>query len=196
MKLGLLEILFLVSAFCVLAIRVYHRRATQGASPVVATRNTLLDTALLIAAMVAMAPIPMVYIFTPYLDLANFSVPVPLRWIGILTVFWAIFIFLRSHSDLGLNWSGFLELKERQELITHGIYRRIRHPMYAAVLIWSLGQALALTNWIAGPANIIVTLAFLGVRAPREEAMLLERFGKPYQDYMNQTGRFIPRLWR
>jgi protein-S-isoprenylcysteine O-methyltransferase Ste14 len=37
-------------------------------------------------------------------------------------------------------------------------------------------------------------LAVLAVRTPREEALLLERFGDPYREIMSRTGRWLPRL--
>jgi protein-S-isoprenylcysteine O-methyltransferase Ste14 len=43
----------------------------------------------------------------------------------------AIWLFWRSHRDLGKNWSPSLEISAQQTLITHGVYRTIRHPMYA-----------------------------------------------------------------
>ena len=196
MKLGFLEILFLIGSLCTLTIRAYYKRANRKASPVVDSHHTRLDAVLLFTAMAAMAPVPLVYIFTPFLDPANFFLPDPIRWCGVPMLFAAVLVFWRAHADLGLNWSGYLEVKEQHQLVTHGIYRSIRHPMYAAILIWGLGQAMVLTNWIAGPANIIASLLFLMVRAPREETMLLERFGGAYRDYMSQTGRIIPRLAR
>jgi len=50
-------------------------------------------------------------------------------------------------------------------------------------------------NWLIGVTSLIV-LALLVVRTPQEEAMLIERFGQQYRDYMARTGRFIPRSVR
>ena len=38
----------------------------------------------------------------------------------------------------------------------------------------------------------IIVLSFLAVRTPKEEQMLIERFGQQYRDYMARTGRFTP----
>ncbi len=45
----------------------------------------------------------------------------------------ALWLFWRSHADLGRNWSQAFELRKGHELITHGVYRVVRHPMYAAI---------------------------------------------------------------
>jgi protein-S-isoprenylcysteine O-methyltransferase Ste14 len=44
-----------------------------------------------------------------------------------------LWLFYRSHADLGTNWSITLEIREQHRLITQGVYRRIRHPMYSAL---------------------------------------------------------------
>lgn len=50
-------------------------------------------------------------------------------------------------------------------------------------------------NWLIGVTSLIV-VALLVMRTPKEEAMLIERFGEQYRDYMANTGRFIPRIFR
>jgi protein-S-isoprenylcysteine O-methyltransferase Ste14 len=48
-------------------------------------------------------------------------------------------LFYRSHADLGTNWSNTLEVREKHRPITQGVFRRIRHPMYLAVALYSIG---------------------------------------------------------
>ena len=50
-------------------------------------------------------------------------------------------------------------------------------------------------NWLIGVSSLIV-LTLLALRTPKEEEMLIERFGQQYRDYMARTGRFIPRMSR
>jgi hypothetical protein len=66
----------------------------------------------------------------------------------------------------------------------------------AAIWLWNLGQGLLLENWLAGWAVSLAFGAMYLLRVPREEAMMLELFGEPYQRYMGRTGRIIPRLRR
>ena len=67
----------------------------------------------------------------------------------------------------GENWSPDLEIREQHTLVTEGVYRHIRHPMYAAHWLWGLGQALLLQNWIAGPSTLVALLPMYLVRVPR-----------------------------
>jgi len=106
----------------------------------------------------------------------------------------ALWLFWRSHADLGRNWSYTLEVRKGHELITRGVYRTIRHPMYASIWLWCLAQGLLLSNWLAGWYALAAFAAMYFIRVPREEAMMREIFGQEYLDYMQRTGRILPRL--
>jgi protein-S-isoprenylcysteine O-methyltransferase Ste14 len=106
----------------------------------------------------------------------------------------AIWLFWHSHRDLGKNWSPSLEIDAQHVLITHGVYRTIRHPMYASQLLWGFAQALLLRNWIAGWAGLVTILPLYFVRVPREERMRFDHFGDDYRAYIAQTGRIVARL--
>ena len=107
----------------------------------------------------------------------------------------SLWLFWRSHTDLGQNWSVSLELRENRELVTAGIYRRIRHPMYSSIWLWALAQAMLLPNWFAGWLVVPAFTAMYFLRTPREERLMCEKFGDQYRAYMRQTGRLFPR-WK
>lgn len=106
----------------------------------------------------------------------------------------AVWLFWRSHADLGRNWSPSLQLREEHQLVTTGVYRSIRHPMYASQWLWSVAHPLLLQNWIARWSSLLLFLPLYLSRVPREEQMMLERFGEAYRAYMRRTGCVIPRL--
>jgi protein-S-isoprenylcysteine O-methyltransferase Ste14 len=99
-----------------------------------------------------------------------------------------------AHADLGLNWSPSLEIREKHELITRGIYGVIRHPMYASQWLLVIAQPLLLQNWIAGFLNFLVFIPFYLLRVKAEERMMLDSFGAQYQEYMKNTGGVLPKL--
>ncbi len=105
----------------------------------------------------------------------------------------SLWLFWRSHADLGHNWSISLELREGHELVTHGVYRKIRHPMYASIWLWNIAQAMLLQNWLAGWPALLAFAAMYFLRTPREEQLMCEAFGEEYREYMRQTGRLLPR---
>lgn len=138
--------------------------------------------------------LPIVYLFTPVLRFANYSLPSPAPWFGTIILSVSLWLFWRSHVDLGANWSATLEIRKGHELITRGVYRLIRHPMYLAILLFGLAQGLLLPNWLAGWLALGTFLLLYIVRFPREEQMMRDQFGQAYDDYARRTGRLIPRL--
>lgn len=103
-----------------------------------------------------------------------------------------VWLFRRSHADLGRNWSVSLALQSDHQLVSSGVYRRIRHPMYAAFFLLAIGQCLLLPNGVAGPAALLAVTLLYVVRKPREEAMMRERFGEAYRQYQASTGGVMP----
>jgi protein-S-isoprenylcysteine O-methyltransferase Ste14 len=106
-----------------------------------------------------------------------------------------LWLFHRSHADLGTNWSITLEVREQHRLITQGVYRRIRHPMYLALVLYSVGQALVIPNWVAGPSNLIAVAILFALRVGAEERMMVEAFGDKYAAYSAETKRLVPGIW-
>lgn len=88
-----------------------------------------------------------------------------------------------------------LELRDGHELVTHGMYRTIRHPMYASIWLWSLAQGMLLANWLAGWSVLPVFAAMYFLRVPREERLMVEAFGDAYREYARRTGRVVPWGW-
>ncbi|HEX5808285.1 MAG TPA: protein-S-isoprenylcysteine O-methyltransferase [Anaerolineales bacterium] len=138
--------------------------------------------------------VPIAYAATDWLDFANYSLPFWAGWLGVLLIAGAVFVFWRAHADLGLNWSPTLEIREKHELITRGIYGVIRHPMYASQWLWVIAQPLLLQNWIAGFLNLLIFIPFYFLRVQAEEKLMVEQFGGQYRSYMQKVGGVIPRF--
>jgi protein-S-isoprenylcysteine O-methyltransferase Ste14 len=162
-------------------------------------RQTVPDTMLIALASLGLVVIPLLYLVTSWLDFADWHLPTwasqAAGWAGAAVFLAALWLLWRSHVDLGRNWSALVEIRQEHTLVTGGVYRRIRHPMYAAHWLWAVAQVLLLQNWIAGPALLVFFLPLYWLRVPREEQLLLDQFGDEYRAYMSHTGRIIPRLW-
>jgi protein-S-isoprenylcysteine O-methyltransferase Ste14 len=91
-------------------------------------------------------------------------------------------------------WSVKIEPEKNSELIITGVYKRTRHPMYAAHLLWGIAQLLIFPNYIAGPSALLIFLIVIKIRIPREEEALIEQFGNEYKRYISQTGCIFPKL--
>ncbi|MGA8357835.1 MAG: protein-S-isoprenylcysteine O-methyltransferase, partial [Xanthobacteraceae bacterium] len=113
-------------------------------------------------------------------------------YLGIAVDITALWLFYRTHHDLGHNWSVSLDLRERHTLVTTGIYATVRHPMYTGFWLMAVAQALLLPNWVAGPAGLVgFGILFFG-RVKREEEMMIAAFGDEYRAYMRRTARVVP----
>lgn len=153
------------------------------------------DIILVFVAGVGMV-VPLLYLFTTWLDFANYNLPVWCGCIGTVVFAGAIFMLYRSHVDLGRNWSATLRITGQHSLVTGGVYRHVRHPMYTAHLLWAIAQGLLLSNWLAGWAFLVLSIPLYVVRIPKEERMMLEHFGEEYRVYKSRTGRLIPRVYK
>lgn len=156
-------------------------------------RITAQEKALLFLLMLGMGILPLVYAASSWLDFADYARPSWAGWVGAGILAGALFVFWRAHADLGLNWSPSLEIREKHELITRGIYGVIRHPMYGSQWLWVVAQVLLLPNWIAGWVGLIVFIPFYLLRVRAEEKMMLDTFGGQYRDYMSKVGGVIPK---
>ncbi len=160
--------------------------------------DTPAESLALAALYVGNLALPLAFSFTGRLRWADYGwSPTTRRRAGLLgSAFLAasLWLFWRSHRDLGESWFPALALGAEHRLVTHGIYSYLRHPMYTSQLLWGVAQALLLPNWLAGPAGLLAFLILYLVRVSPEERMLLERFGDEYRAYRARTGGVIPRL--
>jgi protein-S-isoprenylcysteine O-methyltransferase Ste14 len=153
------------------------------------------DTVLLLISLTGLGLIPIAYIATGRPRFADYTFHPLQAWLGVATVPAALTVFYFTHRALGRNWSISLELRQGHALISEGIYRYARHPMYAAFWLWAIAQALLLPNWFAGFAGLVGFGTLFFGRVAREEQMMLEKFGDAYRAYMGRTYRVLPGIY-
>lgn len=139
--------------------------------------------------------LPLVWVATPLLAFADHALrPAPFL-AGLACLALGLWLLQHSHADLGPSWSITLELRESHALVTRGVYRHVRHPMYVALLLYGAGQALVLPNWLAGPFYLVAIVLLVALRLAPEERLLLEEFGADYEAYRARTRRLVPGVW-
>ena len=183
----------LAASIVMVAIRAPHGQRSRRVK-VVTHRKGRRETVLLTLAWAGFF-IPLVWIASPVFSFAEYPLHAGPLVAGMACFAAGLWLFYRSHADLGTNWSVTLEVREEHRLITHGVYRRIRHPMYTALFLYSVGQALVLPNWVAGPSYLVAFGILFACRVGAEEAMMREQFGDDYQAYMSRTQRLAPWMW-
>jgi protein-S-isoprenylcysteine O-methyltransferase Ste14 len=147
---------------------------------------------LLASAAAGLFLIPATYALTGFPASLDRPFVPAIGWLALLPLYGALWLFRRSHVDLGRNWSVTLKVREQHVLVKTGVYRLVRHPMYSSFFLLGLAQMLLLPNWLAGASGLIGAGLLFGFRVFREERMMLETFGDEYRSYMAGTQRIIP----
>jgi protein-S-isoprenylcysteine O-methyltransferase Ste14 len=187
------KVAVLVSLLGFIVIRWPHGHRS-GTVRVVEDRKGGLEIGLLIGALSGTTLIPLVWLLSPVFKFADYPLHPVLYVLGLVVMVPGLWLFHRSHTDLGTNWSVTLQMREDHALVTSGVYARIRHPMYTSMFLLGIAQVLFLPNWIVGPAYLVGFGAAYIFRVKHEERMMLDRFSSEYEEYMRRSGRLIPRL--
>jgi protein-S-isoprenylcysteine O-methyltransferase Ste14 len=137
---------------------------------------------------------PLVYLINPvWMAWSKIGLVEPVRWVGVPLGFFVVGGIYWLFSSIGSGISATSATRQKHVLVTHGIYKYIRHPLY------TLGSALFITfgviadSWFYAMMGVLAFIA-VAIRTPKEEANLIEKFGDEYREYMKRTGRFLPRL--
>jgi protein-S-isoprenylcysteine O-methyltransferase Ste14 len=106
--------------------------------------------------------------------------------LGLIIACWARYL-------LGNNWSVSVQKKDDHELISNGVYKLVRHPIYTGLLLMFLGNAVIVGSWRGLIAVLIVFISFW-FKLKKEEKWLIEIFGNQYLEYMTKSKALIPWL--
>jgi protein-S-isoprenylcysteine O-methyltransferase Ste14 len=116
------------------------------------------------------------------------------RWLGVVLFaaggalrMWPVFV-------LGHRFSGLVAIQRGHTLVTHGVYRVIRHPSYLGFLVASLGWALAFRSGL-GVLLAALLIPPLFARINAEERLLRSHFGDEYDVYCRRTSRLLPGIY-
>jgi protein-S-isoprenylcysteine O-methyltransferase Ste14 len=194
MTLVLAKLIWGLGVIAWFVIRYPHQRRSRR-TPSVAKPSRTLEYVLLSVSFTGLFVIPFTYVLTDQPSVANYQFQPWLAWLGLTVFVGSLWLFRRTHNDLGRNWSVTLEIRAAHTLITTGVYRHVRHPMYSAFWMWAVAQAMLLPNWFAGPAGLVgFGILFFG-RIGREEQLMAEAFGDDYRQYARRTSLIIPGIF-
>lgn len=93
---------------------------------------------------------------------------------------------------LGEYFTGDVQARAGQPVISTGPYRLVRHPSYSGGLLMNIGIGLALCSWLSLALLTVTAIATYVYRVRIEERALLDAVGEPYRIYMQERKRFIP----
>lgn len=129
------------------------------------------------------------------ISIASMEVKWFLSTFGLLLVVLGCVINIMGRFSLGSNWANQVRIYHDHRLVEKGMYRIVRHPLYASLIIMFLGASLIYRNSAAFIANLFVFIPFMTYRAKQEELALNKQFPE-YKAYQKRTGMFWPKLFR
>lgn len=190
----LFRLAFLVLLIAVRVARLRSRRQTGWSANWPVMKQHPLDTTLLIAVSLLWLLAVILFLVAPG-SVARFDLAIPtwLRWSSFVVGIGAAWLLSWADRSLGTNLSVTLQIKKEHTLVTSGPYRWIRHPIYAAGLLFAIAMGCMAANYLLAALFIVPMAVLAGSRMRSEEQMMRRQFGTDYERYMNQTGRLLPR---
>ncbi|MFX0013423.1 MAG: methyltransferase family protein [Promethearchaeota archaeon] len=140
-----------------------------------------------------------VLLYFPYIEYQTFLqhvIPSPIALmmsiIGNFVLISGGILMIWSRILLGPYGTPRIVIKDQHQLITHGIYRYIRHPLYLGYILFLFGYAFAFGSLFFSSLIIVFMLPLTKSRMDLEEKLLLANIGEKYSDYIKHTKRLIP----
>ena len=104
-------------------------------------------------------------------------------------------IMILGRIQLGKFATGKLSIQDDHKLINSGLYKYIRHPIYAGSIIGSFFFLMVFNSILTAVIYMLVMFLILNQRADYEERILLQKFGNDYSKYCQKTNRYFPFLY-
>lgn len=104
---------------------------------------------------------------------------------GLVLRYWSLIL-------LGKNFSRDVEVYRDQELISHGTYKFIRHPLYTGLFLLTVSVPLYCGNLMVFLAAVVIMVAAINIRINEEERFMEDVLGDRYVEWKNQRSKMIP----
>lgn len=114
---------------------------------------------------------------------------------GTVMIVLGCFINIFGRFNLGKNWSDHIKIYDTHTLVIEGMYKYVRHPLYASIILMLFGGCIAYRNWLNAILTVFIFIPFIYYRAKQEEQLLSQQF-EQYKNYKNTTGMFFPKIRR
>ena len=191
------KILWLAFGIAWFILRLRPERNSRKTPVRFSARDTR-EIVLLGGSLTGLGIIPVIYLASHFPRFADYPfVPVQ-GYLGIVVYLGVLWLFHRTHKDLGRNWSVSLDLRESHTLVTTGVYAVVRHPMYAGFWLDGAGSSVDAAQ-LGGRACWIGRLRHALLRPCRargadDDRRLRRRVSRLYASY--RPGRALDLLRR
>ena len=117
-------------------------------------------------------------------------------WVGLVLTAAGFATAVVAQNTMGASWRIGVDQAERTELVTHGVFARVRNPIFTAMIAAQAGTALMAPTWLS-LLGVVLLVVGIELQVRRiEEPYLARVHGAAYTDYAARTGRFLPNLGR
>jgi protein-S-isoprenylcysteine O-methyltransferase Ste14 len=96
---------------------------------------------------------------------------------------------------LGKYFTATVKTQQKQQIVTSGAYRLVRHPSYSGAYIAAMGSSIFMHAYFASFFTFILLFIAYYIRIKAEEVALVNEFGKNYEMYRKRTKKLIPWLY-
>lgn len=128
---------------------------------------------------------------SPLFD-SQYLLNIVLQISAILLAAGSVWMASSAIKELGKQWSYQARLIEDHKLVTGGVYKIVRHPIYAAMLGKLIATALILSHWSVLFIAVIIFFVGTKIRTMAEEKLLRDAFPQEYEDYARKVPAFVP----
>jgi protein-S-isoprenylcysteine O-methyltransferase Ste14 len=115
--------------------------------------------------------------------------------IGAVLLVAGLALMVTAQLDLDASWRVGIDPAARPGLVTSGLYRYSRNPIFLAFLVILVGYALLIPT-VLSLALLVGTYVGVRLQIAAEEAYLKHAYGEAYRDYAGRVGRFVPGIGR
>ena len=137
---------------------------------------------------------PLVYLLNPqWMAWSKIGLPDWVRGLGVGIGILCTVLIYWLFSSIGSGITPTSATRQQHTLVTSGLYRWVRHPLYTVGSSMFISFGMMADNWFIAALGVLAFIA-MASRTPKEEANLIEKFGDEYRTYMKHTGRYLPRL--
>lgn len=115
--------------------------------------------------------------------------------IGTIAIVVGCIMNILGRFNLGNNWANHIKIYDKHTLVQNGMYRIVRHPLYASIMLMFYGACLVYRNYYCLLMVSFIFIPFMYYRAKQEETLLIQTFSE-YSNYKKTTGMFFPKIFR
>ena len=194
-QLATVRLVLIAIMLVLIPIGIYHRFRSQSTGETLDRRQ---EGILVLATLRPLGAVfwlgALAWMINPrWMAWSSIATPVWSRWAGVALLVAGAALLVWTFRSLGKNLTDTVVTRAAHTLVVHGPYRWVRHPSYSSAALLIAALSLITASWFLLVIGVAV-LCVIIMRTRTEEANLVARFGDSYQQYMDRTGRFLPRL--